>query len=75
MAKHLVKVRIDKHIKEEAAEVLATMGLTTSDAIRLLLTRVATEGALPFSLYEPNQETIAAMSEARGAGLKKFDRV
>ncbi len=75
MANHQVQVRIDKRIKEEATEVLATMGLTVSDAIRLLLTHVAREKTLPFSLLEPNQETIAAMKEAREGGLKQFDNV
>lgn len=47
-ANALVTTRIDSEIKEEAAVVLAALGLTVSDAIRLLLTRVAQEGALLF---------------------------
>jgi addiction module RelB/DinJ family antitoxin len=42
-----VQVRIDGAVKEEAAAVLATMGLTGSDAVRLLLTKVAHDKALP----------------------------
>ncbi len=64
----LVKTRIDSTVKEEAAAVLATMGLTVSDAVRLLLTRVAHDHALPFDPLIPNAETVAAMLEAR-AGL------
>lgn len=45
----LVQTRIDADIKERAAAVLDSMGLTVSDAVRILLTRVANEGALPFS--------------------------
>lgn len=46
----LVQARIDADVKERAAVVLETMGLTVSDAIRILLTRVATEGTLPAGL-------------------------
>jgi DNA-damage-inducible protein J len=52
---------IDEHIKEEASAVLAAMGLTVSDAFRIMLTRVAREKALPFEPLIPNVETIAAM--------------
>ena len=45
----LVQTRIDADIKERAAAVLDSMGLTVSDAVRILLTRVANEGALPFA--------------------------
>ena len=75
MANQLVQARMDKHIKEEAATVLEAMGLTVSDAVRLLLTRVAREKALPFAPLVPNEETIAAMKEARAGGLKRFDDV
>lgn len=71
----LVQARIDGHIKEEAATVLATMGLTVSDAVRLMLTRVAHEKALPFEPLVPNQETIAAMRDAREGRVKRFDNV
>lgn len=75
MANHLVQARIDKEIKEEAATVLAAMGLTVSDAVRLLLTRVAKERALPFAPLVPNAETIAAMKESRAGNLPRFDDV
>ncbi len=71
----VVRARIDAHIKEEAAAVLGAIGLTVSDAVRLLLTRVAREGALPFELLTPNETTIAAMKEARRGGLRSFDSV
>lgn len=74
-ANQLVQARIDGAIKEEAAAVLATMGLTVSDAVRLLLTRVAREHALPFDPLVPNATTIAAMKEARAGNLPKFDSV
>jgi len=71
----VVRARIDEHIKEEASVVLAAIGLTVSDALRLLLTRVAQEKALPFEPLIPNATTIAAMKEARRGGLASFDSV
>lgn len=69
-ANAVVRARIDEHIKEEASAVLAAMGLTVSDAFRILLTRVAREKALPFDPWVPNAETIAAMKEARHGNLE-----
>lgn len=74
-ANALVQTRIDGKVKEEAAAVLSTMGLTVSDAVRLMLTRVAHDKALPFEPLIPNEETIAAMREARAGGLKTFSSV
>ena len=74
-ANALVQTRIDGAVKEEAATVLATMGLTVSDAVRLLLTRVAHDKALPFEPLTPNAKTIAAMREARTGMPKVFDSV
>ena len=74
-ANKLVQARIDGAVKEEAAAVLATMGLTVSDAVRLLLTRVAHDKALPFAPLTPNETTIAAMREARAGDLPRFDSV
>jgi DNA-damage-inducible protein J len=70
-ANQLVQTRIDGAIKEEAAAVLAAMGLSVSDAVRLLLTKVAREHALPFDLLVPNATTIAAMKEARAGNLPR----
>jgi len=66
----LVQTRINPEIKEEAAAVLQAIGLTVSDAVRLMLTRVAYEKALPFEPLIPNQATIAAMKEAREGKLE-----
>jgi DNA-damage-inducible protein J len=49
-ANALVQTRIDSGVKERAALVLEGVGLTISDAVRILLTRTANEGALPFAL-------------------------
>ena len=68
----VVPARIDGKIKDEATIVLAAMGLTVSDAFRLMLTRVAREKSLPFEPLVPNATTIAAMKEARNGGLPSF---
>ena len=67
----LVQTRIDGAIKEEAAVVLAAMGLTVSDAVRMLLTRVAQDKSLPFELMIPNATTIQAMKDARAGKVTK----
>jgi DNA-damage-inducible protein J len=64
-ANDVVRARIDKKIKEQAAAVLAAMGLTPSDAYRMLMTRIAKEKAMPFEPLVPNAKTIAAMKAAR----------
>lgn len=70
-ANALVQTRIDGTIKREAAEVLEAIGLTVSDAVRLMLTRVAQEKALPFEPLVPNAKTLAAMKAARAGRLEK----
>ena len=59
-----VRVRIDEPLKEEATEVLAEFGLTVSDIVRVTLTRVAKDGAVPLELTFPNEETREAMRES-----------
>ena len=65
----VVRARIDETTKSEATAVLAAMGLSLSDAFRMLLKRVAAEKALPFEPLVPNAETVAAMKAARRGEL------
>ena len=74
-ATEMVHVRINKRVKMKAAKTLAAMGLSVSDAVRVLLTRVATEKALPFEIKVPNAATAAAMQDARKGGLPSFTTV
>lgn len=74
-ANALVQTRINGIVKDKAAAVLATMGLTVSDAVRLLLTRIAHDKALPFEPLTPNARTISAMREARAGKLASFASV
>jgi len=74
-ANAVVRARINGDIKEEASAILAAMGLTPSDAFRILMTRIAREKALPFEPLSPNAETIAAMKEARKGKLKSLTSI
>jgi DNA-damage-inducible protein J len=71
----VVRARIDEKTKEDASAVLAAIGLTVSDAFRLLMVRVAKEKALPFEPLNPNAATVKAMKEARRGKLKRFKDV
>jgi len=61
----IVRARINEQIKEEAAVVLSEIGLTVSDALRMMLVRVAREKRLPFEPLVPNAITIKAIEAAR----------
>ena len=69
----VVRARIDARIKKEAEAVLASIGLTVSDAFRLMMVRIAKERALPFQPLAPNDETIEAMKAARRGELQTTD--
>jgi DNA-damage-inducible protein J len=65
-----VRARIDEQVKKEATQVLGNMGLSVSDAIRMMLVRVAAEKALPFEVKVPNAVTSRTLRKAeRGEDL------
>lgn len=70
-----VRARIDADLKRDATAALADMGLTISDAIRLMLVRVAAEKALPFDVRTPNATTRAAIEAADRGELARFETV
>ena len=61
----MLHVRVDNELKTQASETLAAMGLSVSDAVRILLTRVVHDQAFPLELKVPNAQTRAAMEESR----------
>ena len=71
----VVRARIDSETKTRATEALQAMGLTVSDAIRLLMLRVAEEKRLPFTIQVPNRTTVAAMKELADGKGRRFDSV
>lgn len=68
----VVRARIDSETKTRATEALQAMGLSVSDAIRMLLLRVADEKRLPFTLQVPNATTVKAMRELEEGRGKRF---
>ena len=74
-ATDVVRARIDHATKERAAEALADMGLSISDAIRLLMLRIADERRLPFEVKAPNATTRAAIAELEAGKGKRFASV
>lgn len=72
----MLHVRVDSETKQQAADALASMGLSISDAVRILLKRVIHDQAFPLELKVPNAETREAMEEARiMAQAARFDSV
>ena len=59
-----VRARIDEGLKDEAAAVLAEMGLTVSDVVRIVLTKVAKDKALPFEMRVPNKLTNETLAKS-----------
>ena len=71
MTTTMVHVRVDQRTKQRAAKTLAAMGISVSDAVRMLLVRVAAEKALPFDVRIPNATTVKAMRDAdKGKGRR-----
>jgi DNA-damage-inducible protein J len=70
-----VRARIDTSTKARAADALDAMGLSISDAIRLLMLRIADEGRLPFDVRVPNRTTRKAMAELKAGKGKRVRSV
>ena len=68
-----VRARIDEQVKREATDVLDAMGLSVSDAIRMLLIRIAAEKALPFEARVPNAATVQALAEIERGKARRFN--
>jgi DNA-damage-inducible protein J len=69
----MVHIRVDQETKRMAARTLAAMGISMSDAVRMLLLRVAAEKALPFEVRIPNRTTVKAIQAARKGKGKRMD--
>ena len=71
----VVRARIDKATKDEASEILDTIGLTVSDAFRLMMRRIVAEKRLPFEPLVPNATTLAAIDDANRGDLDTVDSI
>ncbi len=69
----VIRARIDSDTKERATAALEAMGLSVSDAIRLLMRRIADEKRLPFDVRVPNAETQKAMSDLDNGRGQHFE--
>jgi DNA-damage-inducible protein J len=72
MPSTMVHVRVDEKVKAEASATLAKMGISVSDAVRIMLIRSAEEKALPFEVRVPNATTVKAMQSADKKQGKRF---
>ena len=70
-----VRARIDSATKERAADALDAMGLSISDAIRLLMLRIADERRLPFEVKAPSASSRQALAEIKAGKVKRFATV
>jgi len=68
----VVRARIDSDTKARATSALEAMGLSVSDAIRLLMLRIADEQRLPFAVQVPNSKTVKAMEELEAGKGQHF---
>jgi DNA-damage-inducible protein J len=71
----MLHVRVSCAVKEKAAKALEGMGLSVSDAVRVLLVRIAEEQKIPFEIKVPNAETIEAMEAARRGEGTAFNSI
>jgi DNA-damage-inducible protein J len=74
-ANTVVRARINEKVKDQATAVLETMGLTVSDAFRLLLVKVAKEKRFPFEISSPNRDTVEAIKAGRRGDVTRFRSV
>jgi DNA-damage-inducible protein J len=74
-ASRMVQARVPSEIQDAANQVIQASGLTVSDVVRVLMTRIAQDKAIPPALFQPNEETLAAFAEIERGGLKRFDSV
>lgn len=71
----MVQARVPSEIQDIANQVIQASGLTVSDVVRVLMTRIAQDKAIPSALFQPNAETLAAFAEVEQGKLKSFTSV
>jgi DNA-damage-inducible protein J len=68
----MIQARVPDEIQEVASQVIKAAGLTVSDVVRVLMTRIARDKALPLEIFRPNAQTLEAFDEAERGGLERF---
>lgn len=66
-----IQARVPDEIQSIATAVIQATGLTVSDAIRMLMVRIATDKALPLDLFQPSLETVQAIHDARNGNVTR----
>lgn len=74
-ASRMVQARVPGEIQDVANQVIQASGLTVSDVVRVLMTRIAQDKAIPSALFHPNAETLEAFAEIERGGMKRFATV
>lgn len=74
-ASRMVQARVPGEIQDIANQVIRASGLTVSDVVRVLMTRIAHDKAIPSALFQPNAETLEAFAEIERGGMKRFATV
>lgn len=69
----MLRVRIDPVLKQEAEDILAALGISATDAVRMFYQQIRIKHGIPFELRLPNEATIAAMKGAREGKGYHFD--
>lgn len=75
IADDTVRARVSSDVKEKASAIFKSMGITTSDAIRMMLVQVVSKNALPFDVESPNAVTREAIAASRAGDVATFDTV
>lgn len=71
MASRVIQARVPDDIQDAADAVIKATGLTVSDVVRVLMTRIATEKALPIDLFRPSVETLQAIEDAKAGRVER----
>ncbi|HEU0198198.1 MAG TPA: type II toxin-antitoxin system RelB/DinJ family antitoxin [Nevskiaceae bacterium] len=71
----MVQGRVPGEVQDVASRVIHDAGLTTSDVVRMLMTRIAHDKRIPAALFQPSPETLAAFKEVERGDLKRFNSV
>jgi len=71
----MVQARVPGEIQEIASQVIHASGLTVSDVVRVLMTRIAQDKSIPLALFQPNAETLSAFDDVERGNLEQFDSV
>ncbi len=71
MVSRVIQARIPEEIRDQAVAIIESTGLTVSDVVRVLFTKIATDKALPLDIFQPSQETLKSLQDAQEGKVTK----